>query len=89
MNWAKGMRSTSLPDAWNWLKKGKEAPIPQDELFVAPDVDDLASNARWNYRKRYKHNIQPAIDNMRLSDVKPMYCKKVHNQLEAGYAGST
>jgi len=47
------------------------------------------SNTRRNYRERYKHNIQPVLGKMRLTDVKPMYCKMVLNQMEADYAGST
>ena len=93
----------TLPEARNWLKQAKEAPIPQDDLFIPNEmtvdtwfefwinniVGDLAPNTRRNYRERYKHNIQPVLGKMRLTDVKPMYCKMVLNQMEADYAGST
>ena len=94
---------TTLPEARNWLKQAKEAPIPQDDLFIPNEmtvdtwfafwidniVGDLAPNTRRNYRERYKHNIQPVLGKMRLVDVKPMYCKIVLNRMEATYAGST
>ena len=93
----------TLPEARNWLKQAKESPIPQDDLFIPNEmtvdtlfefwinniVGDLAPNTRRNYRERYKHNIQPVLGKMRLTDVKPMYCKIVLNRMEATYAGST
>ena len=93
----------TLPEARNWLKQAKEAPIPQDDLFIPNEmtvdtwfefwinniVGDLAPNTRRNYRERYNHNIQPVLGKMRLVDVKPMYCKMVLNRMEATYAGST
>lgn len=94
---------STLPEARNWLKQAKEAPIPQDSLFVPSDmtvdawfefwitniVGDLAPNTRRNYRERYTRNIQPVVGNMRLVDVRPMYCKIVLNRMEDTYAGST
>lgn len=94
---------STLPEARNWLKQAKEAPIPQDVLFVPSDmtvdawfefwitniVGDLAPNTRRNYRERYTRNIQPVVGNMRLVDVRPMYCKIVLNRMEDTYAGST
>lgn len=94
---------STLPEARNWLKQAKEAPIPQDSLFVPNDmtvdawfefwitniVGDLAPNTRRNYRERYTRNIQPVVGNMRLVDVRPMYCKIVLNRMEDTYAGST
>ena len=59
------------------------------EFWITNIVGDLAPNTRRNYRERYKHNIQPVLGKMRLTDVKPMYCKMVLNQMEADYAGST
>lgn len=94
---------STLPEARNWLKQAKEAPIPQDSLFVPSDmtvdawfefwitniVGDLAPNTRRNYRERYTRNIQPVVGNIRLVDVRPMYCKIVLNRMEDTYAGST
>lgn len=94
---------STLPEAMNWLKQAKEAPIPQDSLFVPSDmtvdawfefwitniVGDLAPNTLRNYRERYTHNIQPVVGNVRLVDVRPMYCKIVLNRMEDTYAGST
>lgn len=93
----------TLPEARNWLKQKKDAPVPQNDLFIPNEmtvdtwfefwisniVGDLAPNTIRNYRERYRHNIQPVIGNMRLIDVKPMYCKMVLNQMEPIYAGST
>lgn len=52
-------------------------------------ICDLAPNTKRNYQKWYKHNIQPVVGPMRISDVKPMHCKVVLNRMDATYAGST
>lgn len=59
------------------------------EFWINNIVGDLAPNTKRNYRERYRHNIQPVIGKMRLTDVKPMYCKMVLNRMDATYAGST
>ena len=93
----------TLTEAKNWLKQKKDAQGPQNDLFIPNEmtvdtwfefwinniVGDLAPNTIRNYRERYRHNIQPVIGNMRLIDVKPMYCKMVLNRMEPIYAGST
>lgn len=93
----------TLSEARNWLKQAKESTAPQNDLFIPSEmtvdtwfefwitniVGDLAPNTIRNYRERYKHNIQPVLGQMRLVDVKPMYCKMVFNRMEATYAGST
>lgn len=93
---------STLPEARNWLEDAKYADkhvnvfVPSDmtvdgwfEYWIDHIVGDLAPNTRRNYRERYIHNIQPIIGGMLLSDVKPMHCKMVLNQMEAKYAGST
>ena len=63
-----------------------------DEWFnfwIENIVGDLAPNTRRNYTERYKHNIQPVIGNMLLTEVKPMHCKMVLNRMDTVYAGST
>ena len=93
---------STLPEARNWLEDAKYAD-KHDSLYIPPDmtvdawfeywvehiVGDLAPNTRRNYRERYKRNIQPVVGAMQLSDVKPMHCKMVLNQMEQDYAGST
>ena len=93
---------SSLPEARNWLEDAKYAD-KHDDVYVPSDltvdawfdywigniVCDLAPNTKRNYRERYKHNIQPVVGKMRLSDVKPMHCKLVLNRMDADYAGST
>ena len=92
----------TLPEARKWLEDAKSPQAPSDvfiptemtvdawfEFWITNIVGDLAPNTRRNYRERYKHNIQPVLGKMRLTDVKPMYCKMVLNQMEADYAGST
>jgi len=59
------------------------------EFWISNLIADLAPNTRRNYRERYKHNVQPVIGNMRLCDVKLMYCKIVLNRAEATHVGST
>lgn len=93
---------SSLPEARNWLEDAKYADRHED-VFAPPDmtvtewfefwishiVGDLAPNTKRNYRERYEYNVKPVIGKMRLTDVKPMHCKMVFNQMEASYAGST
>lgn len=93
---------SSLPEARNWLEDAKyvdkhdDVYIPSDltvdawfDYWIDNIVCDLAPNTKRNYRERYKHNIQPVVGKMRLSDVKPMHCKLVLNRMDAEYAGST
>ena len=93
----------TLPEARNWLKQARGAPIPQDDLLIPNEmtadtwfefwinniVGDLAPNTCRNYRERCTHNTQPVIGKMRLSDVKPLCSKTVLSRMEATYAGST
>lgn len=92
----------TLPEARNWLDDARYAD-KHDGVFMPSDmtvdmwfnywinniVGDLAPNTRRNYRERYHRNIQPIIGDMLLSDVKPLHCKIVLNQMETDYAGST
>ena len=59
------------------------------DYWIQNIVGDLAPNTLRNYRERYKFNIQPIIGNMQLTDVKPMHCKIVLNQIDKDYAGAT
>lgn len=93
---------SSLPEARNWLDDAKYADRHED-VFAPPDMTvtewfefwishiagDLAPNTKRNYRERYESNVKPVIGKMRLTDVKPMHCKKVFIQMDADYAGST
>ena len=93
---------SSLPEARNWLEDAKYADRHED-VFAPPDmtvtewfefwishiVGDLAPNTKRNYRERYEYNVKPVIGKMRLTDVKPMHCKKVLLSMDADYAGST
>lgn len=92
----------TVPEARNWIEESKYAD-KHDEVFVPTEVTvdewfnfwidnivgDLAPNTLRNYRERYVRNIQPVMGKMRISDVKPMHCKKVFLQMDADYAGST
>ena len=92
----------TLPEARNWPEEARykdkhcDVPVVTDmtvdawfEFWIENIVGDLAPNTRRNYRERYKHNIQPVIGGMLLTDVKPMHCKMVLNRMDAVYAGST
>lgn len=93
---------STIPEARNWLDDARYAD-KHDNVFVPSDmtvdtwfdywikniVGNLAPNTLRNYRERYKFNIQPIIGGMLLSDVKPMHCKMVLNQMDNDYAGST
>ena len=92
----------TVQEARNWLEKARYedkhgdmvAPVNMtvDEWFeywINYIVGDLAPNTRRNYRERYEQNIQPVLGSMRLSDVKPLHCKMVLNNMNEDYAGST
>lgn len=59
------------------------------DFWIVNIVGDLADNTRRNYRERYTRNIQPVMGKMKITDVKPMHCKMVLNQMDDKYAGST
>lgn len=93
---------STVQEARNWLEKAKYEDkhsnvfVPADmtvdewfEYWINHIVGDLAPNTRRNYRERYKRNIQPVIGGMKLSDVKPLHCKMVLNNMDEDYAGST
>lgn len=92
---------STVPEARNWLDDARYE--DKHNIFVSTDmtvndwfeywikhiVSDLAPNTRRNYSERYSHNIQPIIGDIKLTDVKPLHCKMVLNEMEAEYAGST
>ena len=92
---------SSISEARNWLDEARyedkhDVFIPSDmtvddwfEYWINNIVGDLALNTQRNYRERYKHNIQPFIGRLKLSDDKPLHCKMVLNKMDADYAGST
>lgn len=93
---------STVQEARNWLEKAKYEDkhsnvfVPADmtvdewfEYWINHIIGDLAPNTRRNYRERYKQNIQPVIGGMKLSDVKPLHCKMVLNNMDEDYAGST
>ena len=92
----------TLPEARNWQADSQyqdrhgSIAVPVNmtvdtwfDYWIQNIVGDLAPNTLRNYRERYKFNIQPIIGNMQLTDVKPMHCKIVLNQMDKDYAGAT
>ena len=92
----------TLPEARNRIEdapykdKHKERTIiskmTTDEWFnfwIKNIICDLAPNTIRNYSERYKSNIQPMLGNICISEVKPMHCKAVLNNMDEDYAGST
>ena len=86
---------TTLPEARNWLADAKYADrhanifIPSDvtvdawfHYWIENIVGDLAPNTRRNYSERYKHNIQPIIGNMCMTDVKPIHYNMINNKIK-------
>lgn len=51
--------------------------------------DTIRPNTRRNYIERFGRNIKACIGNMLLSDVKPMHCQNVLNQMKDDYKTST
>ena len=92
----------TIPEARNWLEDARYAD-KHDSTFVESNmtvdmwfeywinniVGDHAPNTQRNYRERYHRNIQPVIGGLLLTEVKPLHCKIVLNQMEKDYAGST
>ncbi len=80
----------TLPEARNWLADIRYEDqhgivVTSSDMLVDEWFDywlnnlicDLAPNTRRNYEERCKHNIQPVIGKMVISDVKPMHYKAV------------
>lgn len=92
----------TIPEARNWIEESKTI-VQQDDSYATASfkvdewfdfwieniVGDLAPNTLRNYRERYRHNIQPVIGKMKLTDVKPMHCKKVLLSMDQTYSGAT
>ncbi len=51
--------------------------------------DSIRPNTIRNYKERFEHNIKKRIGNMAMSDVKPMHCQNVLNQMKDDYKTST
>ncbi len=51
--------------------------------------DSIRPNTTRNYRERYENNIKNCIGSMMLSEVKPMHCQNVLNQMKDTYKTST
>ena len=71
-------------------------PVPQDmtvdewyQYWACHLICNLAPNTVRNYSERYIHNIKPVIGHMKLKSLRPMHCKRILNDMEADYAGST
>ena len=92
----------TIPEARNWQADSQyqdrhgSIAVPVNmtvdvcfDCWIQNIVGDLAPNTLRNYRERYKFNIQPVIGGMQLTDVKPMHCKIVLNQMDKDYAGAT
>lgn len=92
----------TLPEARNWLddakyqERHKQYIFTSDmtvdqwfEVWINHVVGDLAPNTLRNYKERYERNIQPVIGSLMLTEVKPLHCKIVLQQMDADYAGST
>lgn len=91
----------TVPEARNWLSDAKyedrhsciiQSEMTVDDWFeywINHIVCDLSPNTRRNYRERYQFNIRDVIGDMKITDVKPLHCKIILNQMDADYAGST
>lgn len=51
--------------------------------------NSIRPNTIRNYKERFEKNIKGCIGNMKLSDVKPMHCQNVLNQMKDNYRTST
>lgn len=93
---------STVPAARNWLDDAKYADS-HDAMLIPTELTvdqwysmwreniicDLAPNTIRIYQDRYVQNVQPLLGRLKLSEVKPLHCKMVLNQMEKRYAGST
>lgn len=49
---------------------------------------NIRFNTRRNYEERYKKNIKPFIGEMPLTEIKPLHCQNVLNQMASRYSNS-
>ena len=59
------------------------------DMWINNIINDLSPNTIKNYEERYTHNIKAFLGDMLLTDVKPIHCKVVLNNMDKDYAGST
>ncbi len=59
------------------------------DFWMKNIIPDLAWNTRRNYRERYEFNVKPVIGDLKITEVRPLHCKKVLLDMEEDYAGST
>ncbi len=90
-----------LPDARRWLAEQREADenggykpdMTVDEwhaVWLRDICAGLSPNSPRNYRERYIRDAKPIIGHLKLTDVKPIHCRRILNAMEeTGYAGST
>lgn len=94
----------SLKEAKNWQKEQQYhqvRPEPKTPVPVQMTVNEwfdfwqtnlltgLAPNTVRNYRERYEKNAKAILGELLLTEVKPMHCKAVFNDMTGTYAGST
>lgn len=84
-------------EAKSWLKELDKKPKAKRGMTVDQWyqywmnnlISDLAPNTRRNYAERYQYNVGPYIGDIYLTELKPMHCKQVLNQMEPRYATSS
>lgn len=60
------------------------------DYWISMKERTVRPNTVRNYRERYQKNVRPVIGNILLTDVKPIHCQRIMNQMaDDGYATST
>lgn len=59
------------------------------KFWIENIIPHLAWNTLRNYRERYERNVKASIGRMRIQDVRPMHIRKILNDMEKDYKGST
>ena len=80
-----------------YIDKHTDLSVPSDmlvdawyEYWISMKKKTVRPNTVRNYAERYARNIKPIIGNMKLTEVKPIHCQAVFNQMsEEGYCSST
>lgn len=60
------------------------------ERWAKEKAGVVRPNTMRNYRERYNNDIKPVIGRMKITEVRPIDCQRVLNEMaDDGYAGST
>lgn len=85
------LAEASYVDQHSDLSAGENMTVDAWFTYFIDEVkgNTIRPNTRRNYMERYEKNIKEHIGKMILSDVKPLHCQHILNQMAPHYAEST